>query len=135
MTGVRVSEMNIEKMTETAIVTANSLKRLPTEPCINATGTKAAQSTRVVETTAMPTWRDPRRAASKGGSPMCMRRWIFSSMMMASSTTRPMASTIAKRVRMLMENPIGHNTTAVAISEIGTVTAGMSAARTEPRNR
>jgi len=60
---------------------------------------------------------------------------MFSSMMMASSTTRPMASTIASKVRILIENPSGHSTTAVAISEIGTVATGISAARTVPRKR
>jgi len=74
ITGVRVSEINIENTTATAMESANSLKRLPTVPFIKATGTKAATRTMVVETTAMPTCREPRNAANSGGSPIFMRR-------------------------------------------------------------
>ena len=74
MTGVSVSEMNIENTTATAIDSANSLNRLPTEPFINATGTNAETRTMVVDTTATPTCREPRKAASRAGSPIFMRR-------------------------------------------------------------
>ena len=47
--------------------------------------------------------RAPTRAASKGGLPSSMWRWMFSTTTIASSTTRPMARTIASRVSRLIE--------------------------------
>ena len=48
---------------------------------------------------------------------------------MASSTTRPMASTIASRVSVLMLNPIAYMKMKAPISETGMVTIGMMVAR------
>ena len=53
----------------------------------------------------------------------------------ASSTTRPMASTIANSVRVLMEKSRTTNAPKVAISETGTANAGISVARQFCRNR
>ena len=44
-----------------------------------------------VATTAKVTWRVPRQEAFSGLSPSSIRRWMFSSTTIASSTTRPMA--------------------------------------------
>ena len=90
-----------------------------------------------------PPWsRSPQRppggcrasAASGGGSPRSTRRWMFSSTTIASSTTRPMDSTSASRVSRLIEKPNAHSAMNAAITQTGTVTAGISAARTLPRN-
>ena len=54
---------------------------------------------------------------------------------MASSTTRPVASTRASRVSTLMEKPTTHMAASVPISAIGTVTAGMNVTRSDCRNR
>ena len=51
----------------------------------------------------------------------------------ASSTTRPMASTIANMVRMLIVNPRALNAPNVPISATGTAAIGMSEARALPR--
>ena len=60
---------------------------------------------------------------------------MFSIITIASSTTRPMASTSASRVRMLIEKPNMLRKMNDASSEMGTVTAGISVALTLPRNR
>ena len=57
----------------------------------------------VIETTGRAISRAPISAASNGLWPSSMWRWMFSTTTMASSTTRPMASTMASRVSRLME--------------------------------
>ena len=54
---------------------------------------------------------------------------------MASSTTRPIASTKARRVNRFREYPKANRTAKVATRQTGTVSAGMTVARAEPRNR
>ena len=77
----------------------------------------------------------PLNAACTGDRPASMWRWMFSSTTMASSTTRPMASTMASRVRVLMEKPISAIRAKAPISDTGMVTSGISVARRERRNR
>ena len=54
---------------------------------------------------------------------------------MASSTTRPMASTIASSVSVLMVKPSRYMSAKAPISETGMVTIGMSVARNERRKK
>ena len=56
-------------------------------------------------------------------------------MMIASSTTSPIASTSASRVSSLIENPKTDISASVPISESGMVTTGIRTARNDPRNR
>ena len=91
-------------------------------------------STSVVATTAKPISRLPSTAAISAGSPSSMRRMMFSSTTIASSTTRPIASTAPSRVSTLIENPAMIITMAAAMIETGIVMAGMSVARSVPRN-
>ena len=58
-----------------------------------------------------------------------MMRSTFSTTTMASSTTRPMASTSPSRVRMLSEKPKMSMNPKVPMSEMGTATMGMTVAR------
>ncbi len=60
---------------------------------------------------------------------------MFSITTMASSTTMPVASTIPKRVRVLMENPKSFTNVKVPTRETGMVMAGMSVLRQFCRNR
>ena len=60
---------------------------------------------------------------------------MFSSITMASSTTRPIASTIASSVNVLMVKPKAYISANAPISEIGIVTSGISVARQLRRNR
>ena len=104
--GVRVKASRLEKTTAAAMVSANSVNKRPTSPCRKVMGTKTETKTKVVATTAKPTCRVPLKAATSGVSPYSfIRREIFSSTTIASSTTRPIAKTIASRVKRLMENP------------------------------
>ena len=69
-------------------------------------------------------------AASKGESPSVrIRRSTFSSTTMASSTTMPMESVIAKSVSVLSEKPKSQRPAIVPMSETGTASIGMSVAR------
>ena len=54
---------------------------------------------------------------------------MFSSTTMASSTTRPMASTIASKVSVLMEKPKRYISAQAPTSDTGMVTMGMMLAR------
>ena len=60
---------------------------------------------------------------------------MFSSMTMASSTTRPIASTMASSVSVLIEKPNSSISAKAPISDTGMVTSGMSVARSERRKR
>ena len=73
--------------------------------------------------------------ASNGDSPSSMCRWMFSTTTMASSTTSPMASTIASRVSRLMVKPIASMRKHAPTRESGMATIGMITERTVPRNR
>jgi len=57
----------------------------------------------VIETTGMAISRAPSSAAWNGDFPCSMCRWMFSTTTMASSTTRPIASTMASSVSRLIE--------------------------------
>ena len=81
-------------------------------------------------TTAKPISLDPRMAACLRGMPSSMCRKIFSSTTIASSTTRPMASTIASKVSVLMENPNKYSKEQAPIKDTGIVTMGIKLART-----
>ena len=63
-----------------------------------------------------------------GGSPISIRREIFSNTTMASSTTKPIASTIANKVNKLIEKPSAYITIKAETKDTGTVTAGISVA-------
>ena len=58
-----------------------------------------------------------------------MRRWAFSSTTIASSTTRPIDKHQRQQVSRLIEKPKAHSAMNAAITQTGTVTAGISAAR------
>ena len=60
---------------------------------------------------------------------------MFSSMTMASSTTSPIASTMASRVSVLMLNPKTNMIAKAPISDTGMVTSGISVARSERRKK
>ena len=55
-------------------------------------------------------------------------------MMIASSTTRPIASTIASKVKRLIEKPKISIMVKVPTSDKGMATVGITTERTEPRN-
>ena len=133
--GVRVSAVKPEITTAMATVTANCRYSCPAMPPRKATGTNTAHNTSTMATTAPDTSSIARMAASKAGSLSSrIRRSTFSSTTMASSTTMPIASTIANRVNVLIEKPTIHRPAKVPISDTGTAITGMMVARTVCRN-
>ncbi len=73
----------------TQIVTENSRKRRPRTPPMNSTGMNTAASDSVIETIVNPISRDPTSEACSGSSPFSTCRKMFSSITIASSTTKP----------------------------------------------
>ena len=70
-------------------------------------------------------------AASLGDRPLsAMSRSTFSSTTMASSTTMPVASTIANRVSVLIEKPNAYRPANDPMSEMGTAMLGITVAGT-----
>ncbi len=104
-------------------------------PPISSTGMNTAISEKVIDTIVKPISREPFSAASNGLMPPSMWRTIFSSMTMASSTTKPTDSVKASNVILLMEKPKAYIAAQVPISEMGTASAGMMVAETFRRNR
>ncbi len=120
----------------TVTTTANSLKMRPITPPIKSTGMNTATSEIEIEMMVKPISRAPLSAASNADSPSSsMWRKMFSSMTIASSTTRPTASVRPISEMLSMEKPNRNMAPSVAISEIGTATAGMIVAVTRRRNR
>ena len=131
-----VRALKAEMAIENAMVKANWRKRMPVVPGKKATGTKTATSTSDVAITAPVTSFMPAEAAawaSRCPSRMC--RSMFSITTMASSTTRPVARVMPKRVRVLIENPRRFTKAKVPMSDTGMVTAGMSVLRQSCRKR
>ena len=82
------------------IVTANSWNSRPMMPPMNSTGMNTAVSDSVIERIVKPISRDPSSAACRGRLPISMCRTMFSSITMASSTTKPTDSVSAIRERL-----------------------------------
>ena len=133
--GVSVSAISPENKTDAARAMPNSVNSLPVLPPMKDSGRKTETSTRVVAITAKAISREPSKEASKGSSPSSIRLWMFSNTTMASSTTRPIASTSPKSVSTFTENPNTAMGRKDATMDTGMATAGMMVARTERRNR
>ena len=101
--GVSVRATSDENSTAAARVRPNSRNSRPIAPGRKEMGTNTDTSTSVVAITAKPISRLPSSAAIRGGWPSSMRRKMFSSTTIASSTTRPIARTMPSRVSTLME--------------------------------
>ena len=69
------------------------------------------------------------RVAASGGNPASSWRSTFSTTTIASSTTRPIASTMPSRLSMFSEKPQTSITASVATSETGIAIVGMMVAR------
>src|SRR5207245_2032424 len=108
----------------------------PTEPPKNAMGTNTAESTSAMPTSAPVIWPMDLMVASLGERPSsAMMRSTFSTTTMASSTSRPMASTTPNMVSVLIEKPNAASTPNVPSKTTGTAMVGISVARKLCRNR
>ncbi len=132
--GTSVSATRLEKATAAASEMPNSPNSRPSLPGMKEIGTNTATSTTVVATTAKPISRLPSMAANSAGWRCSMRRTMFSSTTIASSTTSPIASTSPSSVSVLIEKPRAAITMNEETIATGMVSAGISVARMEPRN-
>ena len=102
----------------------------PVEPPKNAIGTKTAESTSAMPQRAPVICPIDLIVACRGDSPSSdMIRSTFSTTTMASSTSRPIARTIANMVSVLIEKPAAESTPKVPSSTTGTAMVGISVAR------
>ena len=114
----------------TAMVMENCLYTIPVEPSIKAMGTNTAAMTMATPTSAPVIWRMDFFAAAFGVSfSSRMRRSTFSTTTIASSTRRPMASTIPNMVSVLMTNPQAASTKKVPRRTTGMAIVGITVAR------
>ena len=97
-------------------------------------GTNTASSTTVIATMGPASSRAARLAEASGDIPPSRCRFTFSTTMMASSTTRPIASTSASNVSRLIENPSISMMPKVPTSDSGMATMGIKTERGEPKN-
>ncbi|BBJ31170.1 hypothetical protein RAS_02790 [Rickettsia asiatica] len=74
-------------------------------------------------------------AASMGLCPISLYLKMFSSITIASSTTKTIASIIARSVNILIENPKAYITLTVPINDTGIVTNGIKVILAEARNK
>ena len=93
--GVSVSDTKPEISTAAMIVTANSCSSRPRMPPMKSTGMNTAASDSVMEMMVKTISREPSRVACNGLLPASMCRVMFSSMTIASSTTKPTHSVSA----------------------------------------
>ena len=84
-----------------------------------------AVSETVIARIVNPTSADPSNDAFSGSLPISMCRTMFSSITMASSTTKPTASVSAIRERLSSENPSRYITANVPMRDIGNARLGM----------
>ena len=87
--GVSVMDTTPEMRIAVVIVTANSRNKRPRIPAMNRIGMNTAASEVVIVRIVKPISFEPLSAASSGASPASMCRTMFSSITMASSTTKP----------------------------------------------
>ena len=124
-----------DTMTAPASVNANSRKSAPVRPPWIPIGAYTAASVIVIAMIGPTSSRAALIAASNGLSPSCRWRSTFSTMTIASSTTRPTDSTMASSVSRLIVKPATSIRNTAPTSETGMATTGMSTARKEPRKR
>ena len=122
-----VRDTNAETKTAPATTTPNSLNNEPTKPCKKITGKNTTAKVIEVDTTAKKISLLPSLAASLIGSPSSSFLKIFSVTTIPSSTTRPVANTIANKVNTLIEKPAKYIIKKVAINEIGISINGLIA--------
>ncbi len=104
--GVRVSASRSDKKTATVSVIPNWKKNRPIAPRMNTTGKKIAAMAMVAAMAAKVISTEPSSAALRRDLPISACLTMFSSTMMASSTTMPIASESPSRVNVLRVNPM-----------------------------
>ena len=114
-------------MTEIATVKANCLYNTPVKPPIKATGTNTEINTKAIPITGPCTFSIAATVAAFGFNPLYRISYSTASITtMASSTTRPMASTMASNVSVLIVKPITWKAAKVPIKDTGTAIIGIT---------
>ena len=98
-------------------------------PPVNDTGMNTASRTTVVATMGEATFFMASSAAARGFIPLAILTCTASTTTMASSTTRPIASTSPSSEMMLIENPSSGKSAKAPTSDTGMATSGMTVAR------
>ena len=132
MIGESVIATNPDMTTAMASVKANSLKSTPERPERKPIGAYTTASVMVMAIIGESSRREEASAACFLVIPS--RRFLatFSTTTMASSTTRPTESTIARMVSRFMEKPIRDIAAVAPSMEMGMVNSGTRALRAEP---
>jgi hypothetical protein len=128
-------DTNPETRIATPIVTANSWSSRPTMPPMNSTGMNTAVSDAVIATIVNEISFDPSSAACIAGLPISMCRTTFSSITIASSTTKPTDSVSAISDRLSRLYPSMYIAVKVATMEPGSARLGIIVAEMLRRNR
>ena len=129
-----VREITSEIITATDSVTANSLNKRPVCPPINNSGINTATSDKLIDSTVKPTSRAPSSAALNLSMPASIWRLVFSSTTIASSTTKPVATVSAIRLKLFKLKPSKYMTLNVPSSDTTVATAGINVARALRKN-
>ena len=114
-------------ITAPATTTPNSLNKRPTNPCKNMMGKNTTASVSEVDITAKKISFEPLIAASFGDIPSSIFLKMFSVTTIPSSTTKPVAKTIASNVKILIENPARYMIKNAPINETGISINGRNA--------
>ncbi len=133
--GVSVSDTTPDTRIATPIVTANSWKSRPSSPPRKSTGMNTDTSDSVIERIVKPISREPFSAAVYTGSPFSMWRTMFSSMTIASSTTKPTDNVSAINERLSRLYPSRYMTAKVPTSDMGSARLGITVAEMFLRKR
>ena len=134
--GLKVSATKVEMSTATVIEIANSRYIMPVIPAKNDTGTNTAASTKEVATMA-PESSVIACLVAATTSIFCslISRSTLSTTTIASSTTMPIANTIANKLTLLMVKPNAAKAIKVPTIDTGTANAGIKVVRQFCKNK
>ena len=132
MIGDSVIATKPDMTTAMANVKTNSRNNTPERPDRNPIGAYTTASVMVMAMMGVSSRREEASAASFLDMPSRRFRATFSTTTMASSTTKPTDSTIARMVSKFMEKPISEIAAVAPRIEMGIVSSGTKALRAEP---
>ena len=124
------SENNVAEIT----TSPNWRKYWPVIPDMKAIGANTTMSTRVMAIAAKPISLRPLTAASRGPSPICRWRKMFSSTTIESSTRMPTVRVSPIRLIMFRLKPRKYMTPSVAIRLVGIASSTISVLRKVCKN-
>ncbi len=134
--GVSVTETTPEIRIATQIVTANSRNNRPRMPPMNSTGMNTAASEMVIEIIVNEISFDPCRPPPWASCPCSMWRTMFSSITIASSTTKPDGQNQRHHRQVVRGcNSAAYITANVPTIENGSAMLGINVAETLRRKR